>query len=86
MRSRLPQTITRLRPAPGRRMRERQRRPDAAAPAAAPASPPLGSEARARAAGGPEDRASYTCSCGMVFDAPVSTSVVCPHCGADQAW
>lgn len=41
---------------------------------------------RAREAGGPIDHASYTCACGCLFDAPVSTSVSCPHCGADQAW
>ncbi len=32
------------------------------------------------------DTACYTCCCGFVFDAAVSTSVACPHCGADQAW
>jgi hypothetical protein len=41
---------------------------------------------RVRAAGGPLDSAAYTCSCGYFFDAPVSTSVPCPHCGAVQAW
>jgi hypothetical protein len=41
---------------------------------------------RVRQAGGPVDLASYTCSCGYLFSASVSTSVVCPHCGADQAW
>jgi hypothetical protein len=41
---------------------------------------------RVREAGGPIDRASYTCSCGCLFSASVSTSVVCPHCGAYQAW
>jgi DNA-directed RNA polymerase subunit RPC12/RpoP len=28
----------------------------------------------------------YTCSCGYVFEADVSTSVACPHCGTGQAW
>ncbi len=42
--------------------------------------------ARVRLAGGPIDNASYTCSCGFVFAASVSTTVRCPHCGADQAW
>ncbi|MHB1537872.1 MAG: hypothetical protein ACYCUM_00090 [Solirubrobacteraceae bacterium] len=42
--------------------------------------------ARVRAAGGPLDRAAYTCSCGLCFDASVSTAVPCPHCGAEQAW
>jgi hypothetical protein len=41
---------------------------------------------RVRAAGGPHDRASYTCECGFIFAAPVSTTVACPHCGAGQAW
>ncbi len=42
--------------------------------------------ARVRNAGGPIDNACYTCSCGFVFAASVSTTVACPHCGADQAW
>jgi hypothetical protein len=41
---------------------------------------------RVREAGGPIDRASYTCMCGYVFLAPVSTTVRCPHCSAAQAW
>jgi predicted Zn-ribbon and HTH transcriptional regulator len=41
---------------------------------------------RVRDAGGPIDEASYTCSCGFVFRAPVSTTVACPHCRATQAW
>ena len=32
------------------------------------------------------DHALYTCVCGFVFEAPVSTSVDCPHCGDTQAW
>ena len=43
-------------------------------------------EQRARESGGPIDNASYSCDCGLVFDAPVSTSVHCPHCGTTQAW
>jgi hypothetical protein len=42
--------------------------------------------ARARQAGGPIDLACYTCQCGYLFTAPVSTTVSCPHCGTDQAW
>jgi hypothetical protein len=42
--------------------------------------------ARERAAGGPEDLAAYRCACGYVFEAPVSTTVGCPHCGGTQAW
>ncbi len=41
---------------------------------------------RVRDAGGPMDRASYTCQCGYLFSATVSTTVMCPHCGTDQAW
>jgi hypothetical protein len=40
----------------------------------------------ARRGGGPQDCALYTCSCGFVFTAAVSTSVGCPHCGSGQAW
>lgn len=32
------------------------------------------------------DQAIYACGCGFVFQAPVSTSVDCPHCGGTQAW
>jgi rubrerythrin len=46
----------------------------------------LADERRARESGGPDDRAMYTCACGYVFEADVSTSVACPHCGAGQAW
>lgn len=42
---------------------------------------------RNRRLGGPsQDRALYSCDCGYAFDAPVSTSVDCPHCGDRQAW
>jgi hypothetical protein len=43
-------------------------------------------ERRMRDAGGPDDRACYSCGCGFLFEAPVSTSVRCPHCDALQAW
>jgi hypothetical protein len=33
-----------------------------------------------------EDAALYSCSCGYVFKAAVTTSVGCPHCGSAQAW
>jgi rubrerythrin len=55
-------------------------------PAPEPDEPDLADERRARESGGPEDRAMYTCSCGYVFEAKVSTSVACPNCGAGQAW
>lgn len=41
---------------------------------------------RVRAAGGPTDEACYTCACGYVFSAAVSTTVTCPHCSSEQAW
>ena len=43
-------------------------------------------ERRMRDSGGPEDRALYTCQCGYLFEAPVTPSVTCPHCGEGQAW
>jgi hypothetical protein len=46
----------------------------------------LADERRMRESGGPDDRAVYTCTCGYVFEADVSTSVTCPHCGSAQAW
>ena len=55
-------------------------------PEPAPAAVDHPQERRARESGGPIDNAQYSCSCGMVFQAPVSTSVACPHCGTAQAW
>jgi hypothetical protein len=43
-------------------------------------------ERRHRASVAPEDVAHYGCSCGYQFQAPVTTSVACPHCGTSQAW
>jgi hypothetical protein len=43
-------------------------------------------EERARRSGGPQDRALYVCRCGSAFQAPVTASVRCPHCGESQAW
>ena len=43
-------------------------------------------ERRARESGGPIDNAHYSCECGLVFEAAVSTTVQCPHCGTPQAW
>jgi hypothetical protein len=52
-----------------------------------PEPPPESDEVRAaRRAGGPEDRALYSCMCGYAFKANVTTSVDCPHCGTEQAW
>jgi hypothetical protein len=72
-------------PAPAGELVVRSRETPAvrARPAAAAADPAV---QRVRDAGGPIDRASYTCACGYLFSASVSTSVMCPHCGADQAW
>jgi hypothetical protein len=64
-------------------------RGDAPSSAAAPAQRQrehLREEARMRASGGPDDRALYTCACGYAFEADVTASVICPHCGAGQAW
>jgi hypothetical protein len=70
--------------------RRRHAHPTRAARAAPqqPAPDPLESpEVRAaRRAGGPEDRALYSCMCGYAFTAAVTTSVGCPHCGTEQAW
>lgn len=41
---------------------------------------------RRRELGPVQDQALYTCSCGFVFEAQVSTSVDCPRCGTGQAW
>lgn len=75
------QLVARPRPVEGQRasrprpvaLREDLNRPDFAA-------------RRGRAAGGPKDHACYSCSCGFIFEADVSTSVACPHCGDTQAW
>jgi rubrerythrin len=62
-------------------------RPKRRANTPAPSAPPESAEvARHRRAGGPEDVALYTCGCGYAFEATVTASVDCPHCGADQAW
>lgn len=42
---------------------------------------------RSRRDHGPlQDNALYTCHCGFVFQAAVTTTVDCPHCGSGQAW
>jgi hypothetical protein len=52
-----------------------------------PPFPPVTPETRdARRGGGPQDEALYSCMCGFAFKAAVTTSVGCPHCGAEQAW
>jgi hypothetical protein len=52
----------------------------------APVTPEAAETRDARRGGGPEDRALYSCVCGYAFNAKVSTSVDCPHCGTEQAW
>jgi hypothetical protein len=42
--------------------------------------------ARRRREPATEDQAMYSCECGFIFQAAVSTSVGCPHCGGSQAW
>jgi hypothetical protein len=65
----------------------KKRAPAPAAPAPAPTAHVVDQDVqRVRDAGGPLDEASYTCQCGFVFRAPVSTTVACPHCHAPQAW
>ena len=59
----------------------------AADPAPARVARDRGPGQRGHRLGGPtQDRALYSCSCGYAFDALVSTSVDCPHCGDRQAW
>ena len=65
--------------------RHRLRRPRAGRTARGRAAV-LQPRARAKRSGGPADRALYTCSCGYVFTAAVTSSVDCPHCGSEQAW
>lgn len=75
----LRQTRIPKRPRTGRGLR---RSAAVQAPRAFAETPPL----RERDGGGPEDRALYHCHCGFVFEADVTTSVGCPHCGSAQAW
>jgi hypothetical protein len=83
-----------LHPLADRRTARRSRRRTAQQPTArTQAAPRIAASAtvdnaaqRVRDAGGPVDRASYSCACGLLFQARVSTTVMCPHCGAGQAW
>lgn len=47
---------------------------------------PSRGEERERRTGGPQDSALYVCRCGSAFQAMVTASVRCPHCGEPQAW
>ena len=72
---------------PRRRRREDSAAPvhERAVPEDADAPTPTGEE-RERQAGGPQDHALYVCRCGSAFQAIVTASVRCPHCGEHQAW
>ena len=74
----LTQRITFLteRPARGKRRRVVRR-------AAAATPTPTRDQARV---GPPQDRATYNCACGFIFQADVTTSIGCPHCGSELAW
>lgn len=94
LRERIPRPLHPLRERIPRRLRERRHsrrrrnRPTAVTrqPGARFAGPSDVAVQRVRDAGGPVDKASYSCQCGFVFLAPVSTTVTCPHCQARQAW
>ena len=55
-------------------------------PTDTPAAQATVAASRRREGGAPQDQAVYSCGCGFVFEAHVSTSVGCPHCGGTQAW
>lgn len=68
-------------------VRRDRARPLHVVPDPAPLPEPIHpAERRLRDAGGPDDRATYACQCGYLFEAPVSTTVSCPNCAAEQAW
>ena len=75
-----------LHPVGERRLARRARRARRSAAGSLPARMPDLAVRRARAAGGPTDLANYTCRCGCQFEAAVTTTVACPHCGEQQAW
>ncbi len=68
-----------------RRTRGAHRPAPAPEPDAAAQEPDIAAQ-RVREAGGPTDLASYSCQCGYLFTAAVTTTVECPHCGTSQAW
>jgi hypothetical protein len=76
MRTSLPHPLAKRR----RASRRQHNRP------ADPAPRPDPAVQRVRHAGGPIDQAFYSCECGYMFVAQVSTTVRCPHCDARQAW
>jgi hypothetical protein len=72
--------------APGRGLGWRTRKRPERPPPASGGGLDLVSSRHKRDAGSSQDRALYSCDCGLVFRAPVSTSVGCPECGSTQAW
>jgi hypothetical protein len=86
----IPRIAQRARLAPGRRRSERRHEPREPRPCPADRRAASASlepdQRRERATPGPEDRALFSCRCGSVFQAPVTASVGCPHCGEPQAW
>ncbi len=80
----MPQTTMRIRPlrrSRGAALRVHQ------VPAPTPRPEPVHpAERRLRDAGGPDDRETFSCPCGCVFEAQVTASVGCPHCGGQQVW
>ncbi len=85
LRERIPRRLRERRHSRRGRGRAASANDHAIAPSPASAPADLAVE-RVRDAGGPVDRASYSCQCGYVFLAPVSTTVTCPHCESRQAW
>jgi hypothetical protein len=70
-----------------RSSRQPPRRRASSRPASARAGATQGSPTVAqRRVGPPEDYATYSCACGFIFEAPVTTTVGCPHCGSQLAW
>jgi hypothetical protein len=80
--------LTKSKPGAALLRRHREERPGRVAAQQAPETTVTRSSAarRRREAGAPTDAAMYACQCGFVFQALVSTSVDCPHCGGAQAW
>jgi len=71
----------------GQKQRHRRRRSREEEPAAVVGHSRSGAPApERRDRDAAQDEAVYNCQCGMVFSAPVCTSVGCPHCGTNQAW
>jgi hypothetical protein len=81
-----PTIVQRARSAPAEHRRSRRRAESRERPCRADGTPLERHQLRERATPGPEDRALYTCRCGSTFQAPVTASVGCPHCGEPQAW